>query len=96
MNKQRILDGIAIVWLAVAGYLSSIGAGLVSFQGSSWWWLSSPLLLVPAVAWLGWSIYQKEGHGPARVTTEGVAFVLGIIMLVMHYPPVAEALSRIL
>lgn len=96
MEKRRFLDGIAVVWLAVWGYLSTIGAGFVSFPGSSWWWLSSPILLMPAIAWLGWSIYQKEGHGPAQVTLKSTAFALGVITLLMQFPPIAQALSRLL
>ena len=96
MNKRRFLDGIALAWLAVWGYFSAIGAGFVSFPGFSWWLLSSPLIMIPAIMWLGWSIYQMEGHGPARVTTKSVAFGLGITLLIIQYPPAADALSRLL
>jgi len=96
LKSRRFWDGVAIVWLLIWGYLTTIGGGLITFPGSYWFWLSSPILLVPSVAWLGWSIWQKEGHGPARITMESTAFMAGVIMLVMQYPPIAEALSHLL
>jgi len=96
MSKRRIIDGVAIVWLAVWGYMAAIGAGPISLPGQTLFWIASPLLLLPSLVWLGWSIYQKEGTGPARITTQSAAFGAGVILFLIQIPQVAQALSQIL
>ena len=96
MKLKGMIDVLAVVWFLLCSYLAALGFIFGSMFVGSTAALLPIVAVFPAVVWIGWRIYKREGYfvEPTEKQTIFLGGLIGILVI-SQYLNVADALSNL-